>query len=208
MKTIIVPVDFSDTSLNAARYAAQMFSGFDHIRIVLYHMFNNRDEEEVSGNYLESLRRELADKGDKEIEYLKDFGDDLAENISRLAQQKAASLVVMGITGRNNTLAQAMMGSNTLRMVDKNVCPVLIIPPNAGFRKIQNVAFTSDFKNIDETTPVLFIKSILNLFNPDLHIVNVDSSHYVSITDEYQEGRSKMAELFNEYNPQFYFIGS
>lgn len=206
MKTVIVPVDFSDTSLNAARFAAQMFKGNQQVNLILYSMFEDEGDDEVTGNYLDSLRKELESKGAHHIELVKEYGKDLIDNLSRLAQQKAASLIVMGITGRS-TFAQVFMGSNTLKMVDRNVCPVMIIPPDASFREIKNVAFTSDFENIEGTTPVLFIKSVLEMFNPSLHIINVDSSHYVSLTTEYQEGRVKMLSLFKEYNPEFYFIG-
>lgn len=206
MKTIIVPVDFSDTSLNAARFAAQMFSGHTDVSIMLYSMFEEEEETENTGIYLESLRKELCAKGNSNIDCIKELGKDFIENLSRLAHQKAANLIVMGITGRS-TFSQVFMGSNTLKMVDKNICPVMIIPPEANFREIKNVAFTSDFKNVEGTTPALFIKSVLDLFKPNLHIINVDSSHYVSLTEEFQAGRAKMLSLFKQYNPEFYFIG-
>lgn len=206
MKTVIVPVDFSETSLNAARFAAQMFSGFSSVSVILYSLFEHANESENTGNYLESLKKELLIKGNINIECEKELGHDFIESLSRLAHQKSASLIIMGITGRS-TFAQVFMGSNTLKMVDRNICPVMIIPPEAKFREIKNVAFTSDFKNVEGTTPALFIKSVLNLFHPQLHIINVDSSHYVSLTEEFQEERSKMLSMFEEFRPEFYFIG-
>lgn len=206
MKTVIVTVDFSETSLNAARFAAQMFSGHEDINLILYSMFEEEKEAETTGNYLVSLKKELFLKGNNTIDCVQELGKDFIENLSRLAQQKVASLIVMGITGRS-TFGQVFIGSNTLKMVDRNICPVMIIPPEAVCREIKNVAFTSDFLNVEETTPVLFIKSILSMFNPNLHIINVDSSHYVSLTEEFQEARARMLSMFEEFNPEFYFIG-
>ena len=206
MKTVIIPVDFSETSLNAARFAAQMFSGFSDVYVILYSMFENESEAENTSEYLDSLRKELLQKGNINIDCEKELGNDFIENLSRLAHQKSARLIVMGITGRS-TFSQVFMGSNTLKMVDKNICPVMIIPPEAKFREIKNVAFTSDFQNVEGTTPVVFIKSILNLFKPNLHIINVDNSHYVSLTEEFQEERGKMLSMFKEFHPEFYFIG-
>lgn len=206
MQTIIVPVDFSETSLNAARFAAQMFSGHQDIRLILYSMFEEEKEGETTGEYLESLLKELQQKGNSSVDCVKELGKDFIENLSRLAQQKAANLIIMGITGRS-TFGQKFIGSNTLRMVDKNICPVMIVPSEATFREINNVAFTSDFVNVEETTPLLFIKSVLNLFKPALHIVNVDNSHYVSLTEEFQATRASLLSMFEEYKPEFYFIG-
>ncbi len=73
-------------------------------------------------------------------------------------------------------------------------------------RKIQNVLLASDFKNVKNTTPVAQIKSILDIFKPNLHIVNVDAEHYVQLTDEFKTERAWLEKLFADYNPQFYFI--
>jgi len=92
-------------------------------------------------------------------------------------------------------------------MAEQNICPVMIIPPQAKFTGINNIALTSDFKDVDATTPVLAIKNVLEIFNANLHIVNVDNEHYVSLTESYLTERAKMQRLFAEFKPEFYFIG-
>lgn len=66
--------------------------------------------------------------------------------------------------------------------------------------------FISDFKNVASTTPVKSIKEILDIFNPTLHIVNVDSEHYVELTEEYRVERNKLETIFQDFSPQFSFI--
>ena len=39
MNTVIVPVDFSETSLHAAKYAAQLLTGHYGVTMVLYHSY-------------------------------------------------------------------------------------------------------------------------------------------------------------------------
>ena len=82
----------------------------------------------------------------------------------------------------------------------------MIIPPDAVYKGINNVAFASDFKNIEATTPSALINSILEMFNPMLHIVNVNSAHYVSLTEEIEAGKVKFKEMFSNYKTEFYFI--
>ena len=72
---------------------------------------------------------------------------------------------------------------------------------------MKNVALTSDFVDVEASTPVLAIKNVLELFNPQLHIVNVDNEHYVSLTDTYLAERAKLQQHFASFNPEFYFIG-
>ena len=103
----------------------------------------------------------------------------------------------------------------TLREVDKKDTRILIqthsevmiIPPDAKFKEIKNVAFASDFKNVEVTTPSVLISAVLEMFNPMLHIVNVNSEHYVSLTEEYQQGKQILKEMFKDYKNEFYFIG-
>ena len=65
----------------------------------------------------------------------------------------------------------------------------------------------SDFENVRLTTPSGPIKTILEMFRPMLHVVNVNSEHYVALTEKYQQERAIMLEMFSDYNPEFYFIG-
>ena len=133
------------------------------------------------------------------------MGGDLVDNITRLAQSFRATLVVMGISGKS-AIEQAMFGSNTLKLVDKNLYPVLIIPPNATYQGINNVAFASDFINVDATTPSVLINAVLEMFDPVLHIVNVNSEHYVALTEEVQQTKEIFNKMFSNYKPEFYFI--
>ncbi|RTL59918.1 MAG: universal stress protein [Sphingobacteriales bacterium] len=204
MKNVIIPVDFSETSLNAARYAAEMLKNRSTTNIILYSLFEKEEEAETTESYLESLKNELLEKGVVNVETEKEMGDNLIDKLDRLAFQKTATLIVMGITGRS-PIAQALIGSNTLKMAEKNVCPVLIIPPYAKYNGVKNIAFACDFKDVD-ATPVLFIKTILDLFKAKLHVINVDSEHYISINEEYEKAQNRMKELLNGYNPEFYFM--
>lgn len=206
MHRVIIPVDFSDTALNAARFVAHMLAGKKDALAILYHNYKDPQDREMCQNYLESLKMELHHKGDINVECVIEMGDDLIDNLSRLAQTSRATLIAMGITGRT-AMGQKLIGSNTLKMVDKSLIPVMIIPSDANYTGINNVAFASDFKDVHKTTPAAFITSVLEMFNPRLHIVNVDPDHYVSITDACRIEKEKMQQMFAPYNPEFYFIG-
>ncbi|MEO5563261.1 MAG: universal stress protein [Chitinophagaceae bacterium] len=206
MKDVIIPVDFSATSLNAARYAADMLSGKGDTHVILYNMFKEEDEAPTAKQYLESLKAELEQKSVHSVECISELGEDLIDSLGRLAHQKTAELIIMGITEKEEW-KQLLFGSNTLKMAEQNICPVMIIPADAKFNGIKNIALASDFKDVDVTTPVLAIKTVLEIFTAQLHIVNVDSEHYVTLTEEYLTERSKMQKMFAEFKPEFYFIG-
>lgn len=205
MKTVAVPVDFSETSNNAAQYAARLLAGHNEIKMILYHLYEKDEDLIYSEEKLESLRLELTGVSDADISVLAEKGSDFIVEFEKFARHRKADLVVMGITGRS-ALAQVFIGSNTLKMAEQKVCPVLIIPAEAAYRDVKNVMLTTDFKNVVSATPSAPIKSVLKTFHPKLHIMSVDSEMYISLTEEMDAEKEKMKEMFAELNPEFYFL--
>ncbi|HMC86588.1 MAG TPA: universal stress protein, partial [Chitinophagaceae bacterium] len=221
MKIFIVPTDFSDTSKNAARYAARMAAALSDVRIILYNVFDKIDTESSDGSVVyndHSARRiimELALESVKtdmngiapgvNITCIAEEESSFIDSLERLASHQGANLIIMGITGAT-PIAQIFIGSNTLSMVNKNVCPVMIVPPNAEFTGIKNIAFTSDFKDVERTTPVNALRNVLDIFKPFIHVVNVDSEHYVELTEEYKAERAKLETILAGYETEYYFM--
>lgn len=206
MQTVIVPVDFSETSLNATRYAAQLLTGHYGVNMILHHVYDKTSMAEEANQKLDELKKSLSKYGVLKIEILAEEGSNFIAELEKLARHRQADLIIMGITGRS-AIGQTFIGSNTLKMVQEKVCPVLIVPPDAEYQDVKNVLLTSDFKNVLSGTPSVPIKKILKTFHPMLHIMNADSEHYVALTEEYQDEKAKLKEMFNEFNPEFYFLG-
>ena len=229
MKTFIVPTDFSDTSKNAARYAAQLAEQVKNARIILYNVFDKieaGDDGSVMYNDhagrkkimevgLESIRIELKSIApDVDITCVAEEKESFIERrvinafidaLEKLAVKENADLIIMGITGATR-MEQILIGSNTLSMVNKKICPVMIVPPEASFKAVKNIAFTSDFKDVENTTPVDALRSVLDIFKPFVHIVNVDAEHYVEVSEEYKNERAKLETMLAGYETEYYFI--
>ena len=204
MKVVIVPLDFSETSFNAAHYAANMYKNIVDITIVLYHFYSKTEDELIANNYLVSLRTELSVLCNN-VETIAESGDDFIESLEAYAHVRAAYMIVMGLTGKS-AITQWFSGSNTLKMAEKNVCPVLIVPDDAKYNGTENILIASEMRYVEETPVLLAVKRILEDFKPNLHILNVDDSHYISLTTSYKVERDKMEELLSEFKPEFYFM--
>jgi hypothetical protein len=71
----------------------------------------------------------------------------------------------------------------------------------------RNVMLLTDFKDLGlYDTHRIPSKSVLDLFKPRLHIVNVDHEHYVQVTEEYEAERIKLEASLADFKPEFYFI--
>ncbi len=215
MKTFLVPVDFSDTSVNAAEYAVELAKDIPDANIILYNVYNSisfaalSDNEEGSRKMitdleLNDLRTGLLSKGNVEITFESEDGS-FIENIQRYVLGNHVDMVVMGITG-SSRIKQVFMGTNTLNVIRHISTPVMIIPPDAKFLGLKKVLFTSDFKDVARTTPFATLKTILDTFKPKLEILNVDSEHYIELTDEFKLERDSMEQKLGAYDPEFSFL--
>ena len=204
MLQVIVPLDFSETSFNAAHYACNMYKNRTDVNIILYHFYSGNEDVATEEKYFVTLKNELLSLVPNVETYI-ESGDNFIDSLAAYAHVRAAYMIIMGLTGKT-PLAQRFSGSNTLKMVEKNICPVLIIPDSARFSKVDNVLITSEMKSVEEGPVLLTVKRVLSDFKPALHILNVDDRHYIALTPAFKAERDKMEELMKEFNPEFYFM--
>jgi len=223
MNNFIVPVDFSEASKNAARYAAHISTLVPDAHLILYNVFDTLeygsdssplntvdDNEDASRKAivelaLGSVRTELSGITNARISLVAEENSRFLDTLEKYVRENNIQLIIMGITG-TALLGQTFMGSNTLNIVRRGIAPVIIVPPAAHSESAKNVMLLTDFKDIDNTIPIDTVKAVLDLFHPRLHIVNVDHEHYVQVTDEYKAERGKLESKLSAYNPEFYFI--
>ncbi|RYY63195.1 MAG: hypothetical protein EOO12_12885 [Chitinophagaceae bacterium] len=194
MKNIILPIDFSECSLEMAKYSLRMFEKHPDVRLVLYYLYHSPENGESAYRAFESVRFGLPPEYLDRIETYAEEGEDFPTSICAFSKRIEAVMIV------------TCLSRKTLKLVENNPCPIMIIPSNIGFREIRTVAIASDFHHVERDTPVEAIRPILDLFHPELHIVNVNSDFYITLSEQYETERQKLAELFRDYDPEFDFL--
>ena len=101
MQTVIVPVDFSENSLKAARYATKLLTGHYGVNMILHHVYEKASQASEAAERLESLKAELMEIGVVKITTLSEEGSDFIVELDKLARHQQADLIIMGITGRS-----------------------------------------------------------------------------------------------------------
>ena len=204
MNIVIIPIDFSDTSVNAAKYGVKLLTAAPEAEIILYHVCDKADAYDNRMESLEKLKEELLQNRTANISLLAETGDFVTE-LDKLARHRQADLIIMGITNRS-ALSKVFTSNNALKMAEHKFCPVMIIPSNANYSEIKNVLLATDLKNTISTTPSAPIKKVLSAFNAKLHVVNVNSEHYIALSEDYAAEQDKLKEMFAEFDPEFYFL--
>ncbi len=180
MKTLLVVTDFSNASRNAALYACELGKS-SHAKLLLYHIPGNLtdDEQELKPVTTEHdteklLKAEavlLIRQSNVKVDYLVKKSNSI-DDLILLEKEGAIDLVIIGIKGLA-PLNKLIFKGKLRDLIIKTRIPVIIIPEESSFRKINKIAFAIDFKLEKELSMHPSIKALLNLFDPKIVVINV-----------------------------------
>jgi nucleotide-binding universal stress UspA family protein len=215
MKTIVAPVDFSETSANAAIFAGNLaeFYGAD---LWLYHAYEIAVPVSAFG-YPFVTPAEMHDAASHELEQFKirvqdalrrtinihtlAEGGNLTDNLADFCNRENPDMIVMGLSGKN-ALTRLVVGSNTIKIIRQLTCPVLVVPPKGDFVPVRKIGFACDYEKVVETTPIGLLKKIVMDFNAELHVLNIVFDDDQVPSEKVLEGMY-INEVLKELKPQF-----
>ena len=221
MQSIVVPTDFSPTAYNAAQYAIGLASQLGVTKIILYNAYQQfipedpmmagiviQDTTELQKISEEGLSHMLATLREKpgalpQVECISEYNT-VTNGILDVCKEYDAALIVMGITGASGKLDEVVIGSNALDASRRSLIPVIIVPANASFAPVNKVLLACDFKKVVETTPVAFVKQILDATQAELHVLHIESDGHDFSPDTPFESLM-LDELLRSYSPQYHF---
>lgn len=168
MKKILFPTDFSEKSENAFVYAIE-FAKLFKAELVLLHTFDLPiiDSQAMPINYatiyetieltnFEHFKKEMpklrAIMEERNIEHITMnhilMVGELIHNIEKVIKQEHIDFVIMGTHGTTGWL-DSFLGTNTGTAISDVSVPVLSVPYESKFRKIETIAFTTRFREKD-----------------------------------------------------------
>ena len=178
MKTILAPVDFSDVSINALSFAAEL-SKRASARLIIVNILQ-KDEEEGDAKYnLQSLEEKLKNSFGTELncESIATHGDLVATLKKTIAVQQP-DLIVMGTKGASG-LKRILIGSNTVKLIANTNVPILVIPEVAQFENFlhkgkNTVVLATDLDLLENEHSLDILKKIASLIvEPKIRVLSV-----------------------------------
>jgi len=213
MQAIIAPTDFSDISLNAVKYAADMALSLN-ARLLVIHAtelpFSRKldyselteDELEIESK-LDSIKHDLVKRTCGKIPISSKQVAGLVENeIIKMCNYVNPLAVVMATHGPNFK-EKFFIGSITVYLSKNLTCPAIIVPEGTSYKPIKKILLTSDLENLYDM-PVEKIINTVNTFKATLDIVHVYNNE-----EKFEVMSARISELANylkPVNPQFHFI--
>ncbi|MGX1928673.1 universal stress protein [Flagellimonas sp. 2504JD4-2] len=220
MKSIIVPVDFSEQSEKALKVAATLAKNHDAELLVLHMLELSPAIMSESGYVSQEQVVHLIRIGEKRFAkfldkpYMKDVKITpvikhykVFSEVNELAEKHNADLIVMGSHGTDG-LQEIFIGSNTERVVRTSDVPVLVIKNDHDKFKVERFVFACDFN--EENIPALKkAVEIAKLLKAQLHLVyiNTPGDEFLSTEDAYKRISKLLniatlgleVEIYNDY---------
>lgn len=189
---IFFPTDFSDTAINAFRYAIWFASKYN-AALDVWHFVAPQIEpidfpilsgnvtgqklnaaKEVMESFVKTGLRLAQEQHELQELPLIDTHVEIgasAKYISDKVVSRNIDLIIMGTQGEHNTL-ERMFGSVSSATIRKAPCPVLVIPPNTKKDAITSAAYATE---LDDADPIHIweFRKLLAPFNPGIKILNI-----------------------------------
>jgi len=184
MKRILFPTDYSERSHHALAYAVQLCERMN-AELILFHachintfayqlMTEETDEEFILDQAKKQLNQYCLDHSTElnaiKITQIVEYG--LAvDAIKDVARRLNIDLIVMGTKGAGS-LETKLIGSNTVRVIEKAEIPVLAIPEQSTFKAFKKIAYATDYRDPD-TESISRLSEFASLFNAEIIVVHV-----------------------------------
>ena len=217
MKNILVPIDFSKASLNAAKYAvsfAEALSANLHLLNVVPAPVVIDDsilasvlitQAELSENNHRLMKEEvdsLSKKANVEIKSIVAEGLP-SDVITEVAKELKAELIIMGMKGKGKS--NSVFGSTATAVIRKCGFPVLVIPENGDYQPIRNITFASDFDPDVESDSYDLLIKLAQKLNIPVYVLNVQKKN-CALGAERTIGKMKTSLAFSSLHPEFHSV--
>ncbi|MGM0478585.1 MAG: universal stress protein [Bacteroidota bacterium] len=188
MKKILVPTDFSEYAMHAAKLAADIARKFE-ARIYFLHVVDmptyesgiipGQSQQDVAEGLfiLKKVKKDFKELMDQD--FLKDINvaeaiqfDGVYESVVAQAEKHDIDLIVMGTHGSSGYVNDFFVGSNTDKIVRLSKTPVLTTREEVKDPTFKKIVFASDF---DEGVDTSFnrIAEIVKFFDAKVDLVRV-----------------------------------
>ena len=217
MKTILVATDFSLSAINAANYAADMALAinadmlllhvyqipvsFSEIPVTMTEEYITEDTEKELNKLKEQLIRKSGGKLNIQTEIR--MGLYFYQALKTVCEYVKPYIVVMGSQGTTGS-EHMFFGSHTVYAMKYLLWPLITVPPGSTFSSIKKIGLASDFDKVVSTTLFDDIKTLVNDFNAELHILNTAKKQVFNPDAEFESDLLEV--MLVPLQPGYHFI--
>jgi len=200
MKTILAPIDFSEASINALSFAAEI-SNRASARLVVTNILVNGESEEETKSKLNTTEEDLKKSFGQELQCESSIAHGhLVDTLKKVIAAEHPDLVVMGTKGASG-LKRILIGSNTVNVIANTTIPILVIPEVARFENFfhnekNRIVLATDLHLLEHEDAIDILKEIaLLIVDPKVRVLSVRPKN-TGLPDIKRMNRDFLVSLF------------
>lgn len=217
MKTILIPIDLIGDTENVLHYAVDLACNMHVERIILLKSYYVSVYEQVlpTPDFVQVSADEVEDKREIVERSLKTLGDKVQKTCPHGVQVETVFSSLPMLRAVHNTIAEkqptvvmlgsdesthqagSYLGEQIIAIAKTSPIPVLVVPENAKFHKIEQVLVPCDFSVISRLTALQDFHRREHWATPHLTVLNVDPK-YRHLAGN-QKITDNLAEMLQEY---------
>ena len=222
-KRILVPTDFSKNSLNAIRYALDLYKK-QHCEFYLLNVFRADSYTtdsiliaEIGSAPYEAAKAKSEQGFVKLLDILKLHHDNpkhtihtisslnfLSEAMKQLIADKDIDLVVMGTQGATGAKG-VIFGSHTVNAMEKiRECPVLAIPEDVRFSPPKEIVFPTNYKTTFKRKELNYLIEIAKIHNAGIRVLYINKKRELSQIQE--NNKHLLDEILGSVDHNFHIL--
>ncbi len=208
METILVPIDFSDHSLNALARAVDFSKVLEADVQLIYvkpsgmlkSLFGNSSEKSIAEDEIQKKMKSLNQQHGREL-VLHEREGAVYSNIVSVAEEKNADLIIMGTHGHSG-FEEFWVGGNAYKTVSAAPCPVITMRETFVKDKLENIVLPID-QSAHTRQKVPLVKDIANKFGATVHAVGICTDSDDETVFRMRQYLNQVTDFLEEHNVEF-----
>lgn len=223
MKNILIPTDFSENSWNAIQYGINFLKkkrcNFYLLHVSMISYTTGADMPLIPSTDI--LEKTVLSQAKKSLEKLlkkikKSFQNPkhhfftvsnynfFIEAIKEQVEEKEIDLIIMGTKGASG-LQEVIIGSNAADLITRIKCPTLIIPENAQFKPVKEIAFPTDYNLYYQSNILDSIVKLIKMSNASIRVLHVAKKNE-ALTQFQTENKELLEDFFSFQKHSFHKV--
>jgi nucleotide-binding universal stress UspA family protein len=126
--------------------------------------------------------------------------DNFIDAINQLVDCENIDLIVMGTRG-NSKLDERVFGSNTIRVIQRCSCPVLVIPNDYKYLEIKDIVFPTNYYSEYKPNDLSILVDLADKYDYAVHVLHVKVSEH--LTENQNNNRAFLDACFTNIDHSF-----
>ncbi|SFD26519.1 Nucleotide-binding universal stress protein, UspA family [Chitinophaga sp. CF118] len=226
MKTLLIPVDFTDTSDNAVTFAAEWCRRYKYERVILLRTFydNVFDHIVISAEYAPVSQEYRQQEREETIERLEELSERLSSSLGEgvevssvvseipllrailgVIKEEKPEMLLLGSDNYSYSSGSFIAG-NVISIVKASPIRVLIVPAGYTYKPVETALVPCDYNTMDVMDKFNKLETSPLISDTKLLVLNVDAKERFLHPDEaFNKKESALHEYLKNFNHELHY---